>query len=45
MMHTAGVLDQGFLPGLDSRNTTQEENQSSFGNTANFIIHVPLPQQ
>jgi tetratricopeptide (TPR) repeat protein len=45
MMHTAGVLDQGFLPGLDSRNTTQEENQSSFGNTANFNIRVPLPQQ
>ncbi|HEX9934088.1 MAG TPA: tetratricopeptide repeat protein [bacterium] len=45
MLHTAGVLDQGFLPGLDSRNTTQEENQSSFGNAANFLVRVHLPQQ
>lgn len=45
MMHTAEVLDQGFLPGIDSRKPTQEENQSSFGNSASFEIHVPLPQQ
>jgi tetratricopeptide (TPR) repeat protein len=43
MMHTAGVLDQGFLPGIDSRKPTQDGNQSSFGNAASFEIHIPLP--
>jgi tetratricopeptide (TPR) repeat protein len=45
ILHTAEVLDQGFLPGIDTRKPTQEENQSSFGNAASFEIHVPLPQQ
>ncbi len=45
MLHTAGVLDQGFLPGIDSRKPTQDENQSSFGNAASFKIRVHLPQE
>jgi len=45
MLHTAGVLDQGFLPGIDSRKPTQDENQSSFGNAASFKIHILLPQE
>jgi tetratricopeptide (TPR) repeat protein len=44
IMHTAEVLDQGFLPGLDSRKPTQDENQTSFGSSASFEIRVPLPQ-
>jgi TolB-like protein len=45
MMHTASVLDQGFLPGIDTRKPTQEENQSSFGNAASFIIRITLPTE
>ena len=45
MLHMGSVLNQNFLPGLDSRKPAQEQNQSSFGSTANFQITVPLPQQ
>lgn len=45
IMHTAGVLDQGFLPGIDARKPTQEENQSSFGNATSFFIRIALPAE
>jgi TolB-like protein len=45
IMHTAGVLDQGFLPGIDSRKPTQEESQSSFGNATSFFIRIALPAE
>ncbi|MBN1780955.1 hypothetical protein JW948_07525 [bacterium] len=41
--HTGAVLDQGFLPGLDSRKPTQEQGQPIFGGSASFEIVVPLP--
>jgi tetratricopeptide (TPR) repeat protein len=43
MLHAAGVLDQGFLPGIDSRKPSQEQSQSSFGNSAGFDVRVPVP--
>jgi tetratricopeptide (TPR) repeat protein len=43
MIHTSTVLDQGFLPGIDSREPAQEQSQPSFGSTANFKIVIPLP--
>ena len=43
MIHTSTVLDQGFLPGIDSRKPAQEQSQPSFGGTANFEIVIPLP--
>ncbi len=44
MIRTSTVLDQGFLPGIDSREPAQEQGESSFGNTANIEIRVPLPE-
>jgi TolB-like protein len=43
MMRTAGVIDQGFLPGIDSRSPSQEQNKPSFGNSAGFDIRVDVP--
>ena len=43
MIHTSTVLDQGFLPGIDSREPAQEQSQPSFGGTADFQIIIPLP--
>lgn len=43
MIRTSTVLDQGFLPGIDSREPAQEQSQSSFGNTANIEVRVHLP--
>jgi tetratricopeptide (TPR) repeat protein len=43
LIHTSAVLDQGFLPGIDSREPAQEQSQPSFGGTANFKIVIPLP--
>jgi hypothetical protein len=44
MMHTAGVLDRGFLPGVDQRKPAQEQSKPSLGNIANFEIRVDLPE-
>jgi hypothetical protein len=44
MMHGRS-LDQGFLPGIDTRKPTQEENQSSFGNATSFFIRIALPAE
>jgi tetratricopeptide (TPR) repeat protein len=43
MLHAAGMLDQGFLPGIDSRKPSQEQSQPSFGNSASFEIRIPVP--
>lgn len=45
ILHIGSVLNQGFLPGIDSRKPAQEQSQSSFGSTANIKISVPLPQR
>ena len=44
MVHTASVLDQVFLPGLDSREPNQEQQASSFGSTPEFRIQIALPE-
>ena len=44
IVRTGSMLDQSFLPGVDSRDPAQEENKSSFGNTADIHIQVPLPE-
>jgi len=43
IMHTAGVLDAGFLPGVDSRKPAQEQGKPGIGNSANIEIRVDLP--
>jgi tetratricopeptide (TPR) repeat protein len=43
MIHTSTVLDQGFLPGLDSRKPAQEQSQPTFGGTVQFEMVIPLP--
>jgi tetratricopeptide (TPR) repeat protein len=45
MMHTADMLDRGFLPGVDSREPLQEGEQPAFGNSAGFELTIPLPQE
>ena len=44
MVHSASVLDQVFLPGIDSREPNQEQQGSSFGSTPEFRIQVALPE-
>jgi len=44
MMHTADVLDRGFLPGVDAREPAQEQSKPGIGNTANIEIRVDLPE-
>ena len=44
MVRTSTVLDQGFLPGVDSREPAQEQSQPSFGNTASLEVRVYLPE-
>ncbi|MBN2102439.1 hypothetical protein JW835_00190 [bacterium] len=44
MIHSGGVLDQVFLPGVESREPAQERNASTFGSDATFDIHVDIPQ-
>jgi TolB-like protein len=44
MMQTAGVLDVGFLPGVDSRKPAQEQGKPGIGNSANIEIRVDLPE-
>ena len=43
MYHIGSVLNQGFLPGIDSRIPALEQSRSGFGSTAEFEIIVPLP--
>jgi TolB-like protein/Tfp pilus assembly protein PilF len=43
MLHMGTILDQGFLPGVESREPAQEQSQSSFGSTVEFKISVPIP--
>ncbi len=43
MFDTADLLDRGFLPGVDQRRPTQEQEQPVFGNSASFEISIPLP--
>jgi len=43
LIHIGNQLNQGFLPGVDSREPAQEQNQPNFGNTANFEFRLPLP--
>jgi tetratricopeptide (TPR) repeat protein len=44
MIHTADVLDRGFLPGVDAREPAQEQSTPGIGNTANIEIRVDLPE-
>ena len=43
MLHTAQVLDRGFLPGIDSRNTESEQSQTTFGSSADILVEIPIP--
>ena len=43
MIHTVEVINQGFLPGLESRKPALEQSLTGFGNTANFNVSIPLP--
>jgi hypothetical protein len=43
MERTGEVMNQVFLPGVESREPAQEQSQSGFGNSASFEISVPLP--
>ena len=43
MIHTGNMMDQGFLPGVESREPAQEEGQTSYGSEIQFEIRVPLP--
>jgi len=45
MIHSGGVLDQVFLPGVESREPAQERNASTFGSEATFDIQVDIPQE
>jgi hypothetical protein len=45
MMQTADMLDRGFLPGVDSREPSQEREQPAFGNSASFELSIPLPPE
>jgi len=45
MIHSVGVLDQAFLPGIESREPAQERSESSFGSTARFHIQVTIPPE
>lgn len=44
MIHTGNVMNQVFLPGVDSREPAQERNASTFGVEAVFDIRVDIPQ-
>jgi hypothetical protein len=44
VMHMGGMLNQGFLPGIESREPVQEQTQTTFGKTASMEIVVPLPR-
>ncbi|MBN2201862.1 hypothetical protein JW777_07920 [bacterium] len=45
MFDTADLLDRGFLPGVDQRRPTQEQEQPAFGNSASFELSIPLPPE
>ncbi len=45
MFDTADLLDRGFLPGVDQRKPTQEQEQPAFGNSASFELSIPLPPE
>ncbi len=42
MQNTQLIIDIGFIPGMESREPVQEQNQPTFGNTANIEIIVPI---
>jgi tetratricopeptide (TPR) repeat protein len=41
--HTEQNISSGFIPGVDSRNPLQEQNQQTFGSTASIDIEVTIP--
>ena len=45
MIRIGSVLNQAFLPGIDSRKPAQEQADSGFGNMARIKIHILLPVQ
>jgi len=44
VLHMGTMLNQGFLPGVESRKPIQEQSRSSFGNSANINVSIPLPE-
>ena len=43
MMHTAQVMDRGFLPGIDSRKAESEQSTTSFGSSVDIEVEIPIP--
>ena len=44
MRHTGEMMNRHFLPGVESRKPIQEQSGSSFGNSANISVSIPLPE-
>lgn len=45
LFQTANNVSAGFVPGIESREPTTEENDPTFGNSLPITVRVPLPRK
>lgn len=45
LFQTAQNVNPGFMPGIESRKPTTEENTPTFGNSVPIAVRIPLPRK